>query len=180
MPPQAGCNGACSGCAFKQGAAANQEANNRLRGILTALGGIPFVCHSSIGWTPDKNGYPLGAMNAIDVIMSPKLQKALKNVTGDDPLADPAMIEFRSQIRMCAGWRSAVARLKKAGWFASKDVSLVRRHAASSAARDLAGLSDKKQSKADKAMRMKNLRDTFDWFMREARDSKVKIGWLLK
>lgn len=174
------CDKQCEGCAFKPGAAANREADNKLRGVLTALGSIPFFCHSALGWHHDKPGYPLGATQALDVLASRKLQKALHDATGNDPLADPDLADFRKQVRTCAGWRASVARLKAAGWFANKDVNLIRRHVASSAARDLVGLSEKKQGRKQKAMRLKNIRKAFDWFMNEARESGVKIGWLLK
>lgn len=44
------CPKQCDGCAFKPGAAANKEPDNRLRGRLAVLGPFPFVCHESFDY----------------------------------------------------------------------------------------------------------------------------------
>ncbi len=43
-------NKPCEGCAFSEGAAANQEPYNALRAQVCALGGIPFYCHHDMDW----------------------------------------------------------------------------------------------------------------------------------
>jgi hypothetical protein len=40
----------CEGCAFTEGAAANLEPDNALRGRLAVLGAIPFYCHEGVDW----------------------------------------------------------------------------------------------------------------------------------
>lgn len=126
------CAGQCSGCALKPGAAANLEVNNRLVGILTALGGIPFLCHHRLGWTPDREGYPNtdnSVKMAMDNLMaapklihnSPELSDAIEDATATG-IPSNIFDDDRKLVGPtphCQGWRSAVAELNNAGWFAS-------------------------------------------------------------
>lgn len=78
----------CEGCAFKPGAAANLEPNNFLKGQLCALGGLPFYCHDGQDWQ-DPESHTVATRR-----------------------------EIRARgIRICAGWKSSVARLAREGHF---------------------------------------------------------------
>lgn len=44
----------CDGCAFTEGAEANLEVWNNLKGQLCVLGGLPFVCHHDRDWRNTK------------------------------------------------------------------------------------------------------------------------------
>ncbi len=138
------CSEQCHGCAFKPGATAHQESNNRLKGAIAAIGGIPFHCHEKLGWTPDKNGYPFreGALTLATANLlaapklihdSPDLAAALSDCTrtGLPPSTfedDRALIGKRP---MCEGWKAGVAMLARQGWFRDRTHrKIVRREAA--------------------------------------------------
>lgn len=82
------CDRQCDGCAFKPGAAANMEIDNRLRGKLAMLGPIPFYCHDNDTWRQgDREGL--------------KTRR-----------------EFRaSGYRICGGWLAAVRELAATGYY---------------------------------------------------------------
>lgn len=82
------CNRQCDGCAYKPGATANLEIDNRLRGKIAMLGPIPFYCHDNDAWRKgDREGM--------------KTRR-----------------EFReSGYKICGGWSVAVAELAATGYF---------------------------------------------------------------
>lgn len=84
------CN-ACHGCAFKEGSAANREPNNSLRGMIAALGGVPFFCHESLDWKNQSGAFS---------------NDGIPRLPGVRP-------------RICNGWRAEVKRLAAAGRFSS-------------------------------------------------------------
>lgn len=128
------CDGRCSGCAMKKGAKANLEVDNRITALFSALGGIPFFCHEALGWTPDRKNYPGGnhaINNAANNLMTapklihncPELASALSDCTASGV---PAHIfdgdrEVIGRAPICDGWKRAVAKLAKRGWFADPE-----------------------------------------------------------
>lgn len=167
------CTGQCSGCAFKPGAAANREQTNMLRGFFTALGAIPFYCHHAMGYDEATGKYPAGASTALQILSNRKLRTSIEALG-----AKPIPIEFQKSIRVCGGWKAAVARLKSDGWFADARVNLVRRHYASSAARAIDKITDGNPKKVRRAG-LKDLDTAVRWFLNEAREQGIRIGWLV-
>jgi len=154
----------CSGCAFKSGAAANGEVTNRLRGAFAALGGYVFLCHESLGWKHGKTDYPKGAREALDVI---ELSRVLRRCG----VSEAYLQEKRAalpDIRVCGGWRAAVARLAAAGWFRSPAVRYIRRYYARRAA-----------AQVDQGESLKVIKSSLDWFIRESKESGIDIKFLL-
>jgi hypothetical protein len=194
------CNNQCHGCAYKLNAAANQEPHNRLRAAFAALGGFVFVCHDSLGWQDDLDGYPGGARGVeqkLSILMSrSKLIQA--GASSDNIQRETA--QLCREMRVCGGWKATVARLKAAGWFADPDIRMYRRFMAKAAARALETflmLSDgkgrnwrerldpedelavmKTRGKA-KEKAGENLKRYVQFFHQEAKDAKVKLGDLL-
>lgn len=81
----------CDTCAFKEGSITHdREPYNRLRGLICALAGIPFACH-----------HGLDHARSIHVMKGKSFDLA-GNVT---------------KARICAGWKSEIARLKREGHF---------------------------------------------------------------
>lgn len=78
----------CVGCAFLPGAAANREPHNFLKCQLAALGGFPFYCHDGQDWR-DPESHRTATRSEIR----------------------------RRGIRICAGWKEAVAKLAREGHF---------------------------------------------------------------
>ncbi len=169
----AACNRQCHGCALRTGAAANEEPHNRLRGIFAALGGYPFACHDSLGWGGDDVGYPKGAVNALAILHS---QRKIIAAGADPELIEKQVAEVRRNLRMCGGWRAAVARLKAAGWFAGSGVTSYRRYMAKRAAGDLEHL--KIDSPDADGNEIRDIKATVEWFLNEAKDSRISINWL--
>lgn len=128
------CDTQCHGCAFKPGATAHQESNNRLKGAIAAIGGIPFHCHEKLGWTPEKDGYP-GGQGAIEracedlraapklIHDSPDLAEAFADCTpnGLPPEIFADARKLLGKRPMCGGWRAAVADLARQGWFRDRE-----------------------------------------------------------
>lgn len=84
-------NQPCGTCAYREGAAANREVSNRVRAMICELGGVPFHCHHA------TDGREL-------------------NWRGSQ--ADFfASMASRRDLRLCAGWKSAVAKRKAQGFF---------------------------------------------------------------
>ncbi len=124
--------GRCSGCALKVGVHANKEIVNRMTAMLCALGGIPFHCHDKLGWKEGDAGYPdeYRIKNAITNLVtapklihdSPELGNAIADATatGIPASAFEEDREFIGRSPLCEGWKAAVGRLAKQGWFATK------------------------------------------------------------
>lgn len=173
VPSQPTCSGQCHGCAYKQGAAANREGDNYLRGVFAALGGYPFICHESLGWRGKGKGYPGGAGNALAVLHS---RKVLIAAGADPELIEKQVAEIRRGMRVCGGWKASVARLKAAGWFRRADVTLYRRWMAKQSAGALERL--KVDSPERDGHEIQDIEGGIRWFFDEAKDAGIKIGWL--
>lgn len=94
----------CDTCAFKTGCVTHEkEPHNRLRGMIAALGGIPFYCHYSPAG--DWHDLQLGKLNASEA---------------------EAM---RKELPICGGWQAEVKALAARGHF-RKDPERVRRYIA--------------------------------------------------
>lgn len=103
------CSGQCSGCAFKVGAAAFEEIENRMTGAISAMAANPFYCHETLKWQgpADKTG----VARETPAVMREKLLKI--TLPGKEP-------------RACAGWKAAVAELAVKGWFQGQSAPLRR------------------------------------------------------
>ena len=163
---------------IQEGAAANQEVANKLRGIFAALSGRAFWCHESLGWAHGEKGYPPGAVSDLGPSRRSKTRKAIIECGVNPAAMDENIARLLESLHICGGWRAAVGRLKSLGWFANRDVNLVRREFAKSALRDLSDMAS--TPKELRKAQMKSLKQVVEWFMNEARESGVKIGWLLK
>ena len=175
------CPGRCHGCAYKSGAAANLEGQNYLRGVFAALGGYPFVCHESLGWGPEREGYPEGSKQALAILTSNRFQ--LIKAGADPELIEKQVGKVREGMRMCGGWKAAVRRLKDLGWFANRDITLVRRHYAKHAAACLERLTRDQEEfmpddRRDRRLDIEDIEESIRWFFNEAKDQGIKIGWL--
>lgn len=172
------CTGQCEGCALKKGASANLEPDNRLRGIFAALGGYVFACHESLGWTPDKDGYP-GGKHKIDQDLAILCSRPAIIRAGADSERLRLQVEgTRRAMRVCGGWKAAVARLKADGWFSNPTFRYIRRHYAKTAARDIEKLTH--GNRAEQKVALRSIEQMTKWFVREAKDAKISIGWLLE
>jgi hypothetical protein len=90
----------CEGCAFSEGAAANLEVHNRLKGLICLLGPLPFHCHHL------KDG--------TDIHADPKYHESMTRE------------EFRkADMQICAGWKREVRELAATGYY--RDNPLTRR-----------------------------------------------------
>ncbi len=81
-------NSPCSTCAFGQSGGAADEANNRLKGIICALAGIPFHCHHARlpdGSAGQEYNWRRGALGPFELPPSER--------------------------RLCKGWKRTVGRL---------------------------------------------------------------------
>lgn len=94
------CTTSCHGCAFSPGAAANKEPNNLLKGILCAMGAVPFYCHESL-----VNWRETSAQTVQDL---------------------KAAVKPGERLQVCAGWRAEVAKLHQVGWFKGEEGQLRR------------------------------------------------------
>lgn len=94
-------NKKCESCAFRRntGNGAASEVNNRLKGEICALSGVPFSCHHA----PDGRELNWRG-SSVDFF---------KSLTG------------RGDLRVCAGWKQAVRRLAARGYF--KTNRIIRR-----------------------------------------------------
>ena len=82
----------CDTCAFKAGCVTHEsEPHNRLRGMIAALGGIPFHCHHSP--SGDWHDLTLGELNAGEAAA------------------------LRKELPICQGWRAEVKALASRGHF---------------------------------------------------------------
>ncbi len=79
----------CATCAFGKSGGAADEANNRLKGMICALGGIPFFCHH--GRNGKEYAWRDGQLGVME--LPPNERK------------------------VCGGWRRTVAMLAKRGHF---------------------------------------------------------------
>lgn len=110
----------CSTCAFgpKRPGTAAAEPNNSVKGLICALGPLPFFCHHGRdGAEYDWKGSPLGVMQ-----LAPENRK------------------------VCAGWKQAVHERARRGWFRSG--RLIRRAVARVALDLLATFIDEETSPA--------------------------------
>jgi len=193
------CNGQCHGCAYRPGAAANRESHNKLRAVFAALGGYPFLCHESLGWTPDRPGYPdARALNERLGILMTRAKLVELGAMPENIARETE--QLRRSVRMCFGWRTAVARLKAAGWFARADFTAYRRQMGKLAARALDDfiaigklrprdwrdelhpenpLATAKTLAEAKMRARADLKMYTEFFVTDARESGVNIRWLM-
>lgn len=175
------CSLQCHGCAYKRGAAANLEGQNMLRGFFADLGGYPFICHESMGWKEGREGYPEGAMQALAILTN----RGIFIKSGANPeLISIETAGVQKEMRLCGGWKESVRRLKELGWFARKDVMLVRRHYAKHGAACLERLTRDPETlmpddRRTKKLDVEDIEEAIRWFYNEAKDAGVQIGWLL-
>lgn len=165
------CNGQCRGCAYKPGADANREPDNHLRGIFAALGGYPFYCHDSLGWS--KKGYAKDATQALAILSS---RGVLIKLGASERLIESEVAEIRRGMKACAGWKASVARLQAAGWFRKPGVALYRRYMARGASVAMERLT--KDSPERDGNEVRTIETAIGWFFNEAREAGTKIGWL--
>ncbi len=171
------CNGQCHGCAYKAGAAANSEPNNNLKGVFAALGGYPFYCHESLGWNRGRKGYPPGADNALAILTN---RRSILAVGASPELVELQVAGVRKNLRVCGGWRAAVKRLKRMGWFANRDVNLVRRVMARRATESLSRLSEFGRYAEVQETGVQNVYCAAIWFVQESLEAGIPIGWLFQ
>lgn len=177
------CSGQCHGCALKAGAAANTEIDNRIVAAISALGGIPFLCHDRLGWTPDKSGYPVTDMSFAnahsDLLAAPRLiynSPDLAEVITDSTatgLPAECFKEARAVLGKrpyCEGWRATVASLARQGWFAHKPTAHTRRLVAKSAMIELEAVKQKQPGA------MERFEMSFKWLLREVKLSGVQFA----
>lgn len=102
-------NSHCDSCAFGKTGGAADEANNRLKGLLCALGPIPFFCHH------DRDGKEYDWKNDIlgPMVLPPEKRK------------------------VCAGWQAEVRKRKAKGFFLVDGYRTIRKFVAARATRML-------------------------------------------
>lgn len=167
----------CHGCAFKPGAAANQEPHNQLRGAFAALGGFPFICHEAMGWTPDRKGYPRDLKPELALLMTNT--KALEALGVTPEMRERQIRNVRESVKVCGGWKAAIRRLKADGWFRNRTVTYIRRVVAMNAAAALHRLETKDLYDPDyTGTEPEDVRRAVEWFRNEAREAGIKIAWL--
>ncbi len=179
------CTGQCHGCALKPGAAANTEIDNRLTAIISALGGIPFLCHDRLGWTPDKSCYPDTSMSFANahsdllaaprlIYNSPDLAEVITDATTTG-LPKEMFNEARAVLGKrpyCAGWQATVASLSKQGWFSHKPTANTRRTIAKSAIIELEAFKRKESGAMTRFFR------SFTWLLREVKMARIQVSGL--
>lgn len=170
------CNGQCDGCAYKKGAAANIEPDNRLRAAFAALGGYAFACHDSLGWKPGMDGYPEGSKDAFSLILMSK--EPLIKLGVDPKVIERQCAGVRKELRICSGWKSAVSKLNNAGWFPSPAIRFIRRHYAKQAATLIHRMDDDQpEHTGNEAVELKKI---IQWFKNESKESRIEISWLFE
>jgi len=191
------CTGQCHGCAYKTGAAANLEPHNLIRGFFAAMGGFPFFCHESLGWTPDRDGYPDERAHLLGIS-----KKTLISLGALPEAIDQRIAQVRRDARTCGGWRAAVAKLRDAGWYTKLgvDVRNYRRQMAKLGSNALDDyilvsklkmrdwrdaihpenpLGSEKSLRAAKREAYRSLRMYFEFFIEDAKEQGVDIRWLV-
>jgi hypothetical protein len=114
---------ACDTCAFRAGSVTHDsEPYNALRGMLCALGAVPFHCHHVNG--EDHSGDQQYLLQRL-----PRVRKVLKQfeILEGDPVLEG------ETVRLCEGWKAAIAKNKAKGLFDDPGIRNVRRIAASRA-----------------------------------------------
>lgn len=102
---------ACSSCAFRPGSVTHdKEPYNALRGLLCALGAVPFYCHDGLDWRDHR------AM----VLCHPTVRRFIVSITG---IPGPTL-------HHCEGWKEAVRRYKADHLFDDPAIRRVRHIAA--------------------------------------------------
>ena len=164
---------ACHGCAYRIGAAANEEPDNRLRGIFAALGGYLFACHESLGWRPDTGGYEPDMKESLAILMA---RPTLLRLGASEIKVKNETAALCEQLRVCEGWKASVARLKAAGWFDNPAYRMVRRQLAKQAS----ALIDRLESKDPYAevmggeLHFREIEEALTWFVNEAREADCR------
>jgi hypothetical protein len=82
----------CEGCAFTDGAVANLEPDNNLRGQLCVLGAIPFYCHHAED----------GSLQNLKDVKRSELRERIQS----------------GQTVICQGWKREVSELAATGYYA--------------------------------------------------------------
>ena len=177
---QAICTDQCHGCAYLKGAAANEEGHNLLRAAFAALGGYPFFCHESLGWTPDRTTYPEGTHPSLVILCG---RDVFIKAGADPKRLEQQTAEIRRSMRACGGWKAAVRRLKEMGWFTRPEMTHVHRHFAKHAAACLERLTTNPEAlmpddQRDRKRDLEDIEEAIRWFFNEAHEAGVQIGWL--
>jgi hypothetical protein len=144
----------CSTCAFRPGADANREVDNRLRGQIAALSGNPFYCHHGLDWKAGNRA--IGDALAVD-----KNQAALLNAGIPKAAlirATLPLLEGHS-VTVCEGWKAEIRRLKSRGLFNDPETNQLRRQVGAIAFAELDGFLREGIDAGEKAKHRANLKE---------------------
>jgi hypothetical protein len=164
------CTRRCEGCAFSEGARANEEPQNRFRGIFSALGGYAFFCHESLGWDRDRDGYPDGS--GVTVLEILTLRHSLEKAGIATGNLTAKYNDARVRMRPCGGWTEAVRRLKAAGWFDQPEVRRIRSHFARTGAHAL-------EQDESGNISVNGVKQSLDWLLAELGEAGIDAEFLI-